>query len=773
MLPIRFRRSFRVYGRIHAAGVLGVMALASCADPCLDDGLLQDQNGGNCPMVSGSATDTATGETESASATDSDSAGDACNDGVRNGDETDVDCGGSCPAGCGDGQGCMADGDCASGDCEGGTCQPTPTCEDGVQNGDETDVDCGGTCPDLCGDGQGCAADDDCESGMCDPETMTCGPGGSCRDGMMNGDETDIDCGGSCKTDCMDGQGCLVGDDCISSQCDPKAMICTSCSDGAQNGDETDVDCGGSCPDDCDDGQGCLVDDDCVSNSCDPDTMVCLPPATCRDGAQNGDETDVDCGGDTCPGCDDGETCMDGGDCLSQVCDPKSDTCTPPACDDGVHNGAETDVDCGGGTCPDCNDGEDCLVDDDCLSGSCDDVGLVCLPPACDDGVQNGDETDVDCGGSCVADCDDGEGCLVGDDCISQVCDPAMFVCLPPACDDGVQNGNETDLDCGGSCGATCETGEDCLTGLDCIDGVCDQGTLTCAPPLTVTAAPSCSEFSGTPVQLNATASGGTGNYTYSWSPAAGLDDATISNPLASPTGFETYTVTVDDGVSMAQDSVTVIESAPFNLQNNCTLFQGNFDGPSANASITYSQGGTVACENGNNDFGLHLCSGVVFQDVLLEGVLGVSNDANDDDMIGLVWGAQDSSHFYSMTWKRIAQNWFGCNVPTGITVKRVEAANFAALTGADVYCPADTAGSTLLLTPAATTTAGWAETETYTVAIAYTTTGSSVTVTRDSDSVQMAQFDVNDATFPSGSFGSTTFSQTNACVGPLNASCL
>lgn len=42
-----------------------------------------------------------------------------CTDGIRNQDETGVDCGGSCA--------------------------PCPTCSDGVQNGAETGVDCGGT----------------------------------------------------------------------------------------------------------------------------------------------------------------------------------------------------------------------------------------------------------------------------------------------------------------------------------------------------------------------------------------------------------------------------------------------------------------------------------------------------------------------------------------------------------------------------------------------------------------------------------------------------
>jgi hypothetical protein len=336
-----------------------------------------------------------------------------------------------------------------------------------------------------------------------------------------------------------------------------------------------------------------------------------------------------------------------------------------------------------------------------------------------------------------------------------------------------VQNGNESDLDCGGTCGNTCETGEDCNTGADCIDDVCDADDLTCAAALTVDAAPSCVDFAGAAVQLTATASGGTGDYTYDWSPAAGLDDPTSATPLASPSGFTTYTVTVDDGVNQASDVATVVDASPFDLQNNCTLFQGAFLGATPLASMTYSSMGTVACEEGNNDFGLHLCDQVVFQDVQLQGILEVTNDGGDDDIVGLVWGAQDASTFYSLSWKRVEQNFFGCAVPAGIVVKRVEALNFVTLNGADVYCPNDTLGSTLLLDPSQTTTDGWEEGEQYLVTIDYLTTGSSITVTRVSDDATIAMFDVDDATFGSGFFGSTTISQENACVGPLNASCL
>lgn len=55
---------------------------------------------------------------------------------------------------------------------------------------------------------------------------------------------------------------------------------------------------------------------------------------------------------------------------------------------------------------------------------------------SCDDGIQNGEETGVDCGGP--------------------DCDPC------PTCDDGIQNGGELGVDCGGDCPNACFQPEDC-----------------------------------------------------------------------------------------------------------------------------------------------------------------------------------------------------------------------------------------------------------------------------------------------------------------------
>lgn len=53
---------------------------------------------------------------------------------------------------------------------------PSPTCVDGIRNGSEADVDCGGPdCP-RCGNGQTCGSRNDCASALCSAGTCAaCG----------------------------------------------------------------------------------------------------------------------------------------------------------------------------------------------------------------------------------------------------------------------------------------------------------------------------------------------------------------------------------------------------------------------------------------------------------------------------------------------------------------------------------------------------------------------------------------------------------------------
>jgi len=110
-----------------------------------------------------------------------------CSNDIRDGDETGVDCGGSCPP------------------CE------TSDCDDGIQNGAETGIDCGGSC-------DACSVSD-------------------CDNGIIDGSETGVDCGGNCPSSC-----------CTSLPNTPPN--CGTCTDLITNGNEWDDDCGGRCYED-------------------------------------------------------------------------------------------------------------------------------------------------------------------------------------------------------------------------------------------------------------------------------------------------------------------------------------------------------------------------------------------------------------------------------------------------------------------------------------------------------------------------------------------
>ncbi len=166
-----------------------------------------------------------------------------CDDGMMNGNETGVDCGGSC--------------------------DPCPTCDDGIKNQGEAGVDCGGPC----------------------------GPCPSCDDNILNQDESDIDCGGSCEP-CLTGAFCNMVTDCISLKCRDSLCVDATCDDGIANQDEERVDCGGPC-------DPCPTCNDGILNQDEEDVDCggqCMPCPTCDDGIANQDEEYIDCGG-SCDEC--------------------------------------------------------------------------------------------------------------------------------------------------------------------------------------------------------------------------------------------------------------------------------------------------------------------------------------------------------------------------------------------------------------------------------------------------------------------------------------
>lgn len=88
----------------------------------------------------------------------------------------------------------------------------------------------------------------------------------------------------------------------------------------------------------------------------------------------------------------------------------------------------------------------------------------------CDNDAIGQDETDIDCGGRACQSCATGRHCLLGTDCESGIC--TNQACQAPSCTDLARNGDETDLNCGGSCGP-CATGHACRVGADCETNAC------------------------------------------------------------------------------------------------------------------------------------------------------------------------------------------------------------------------------------------------------------------------------------------------------------
>lgn len=131
-------------------------------------------------------------------------------------------------------------------------------------------------------------------------------------------------------------------------------------------------------------------------------------------------------------------------------------------------------------------------------------------------------------------------------------------------------------------------------------------------PPTVIGIANAYTVCAGTSVQLNATSIGGV---TYSWSPAAGLSNPNIPNPIAVLTGNTTYTVTASttNGCT-GSDTVAIHVGAGFQLSQTHV----NSTCGSANGSIDLTVIGSGA-------FTYHWNTGATTQDITNIGAGGYS----------------------------------------------------------------------------------------------------------------------------------------------------
>jgi hypothetical protein len=146
----------------------------------------------------------------------------------------------------------------------------------------------------VVGTGDCCTQVDDCEAGDHCSTAFECTPGPGCGDRIVQTDEQCDDGNQSIET-------CAYG-----------PSSCVICMPGCIEVEGEARWCGNEVVDDaseeCDPPNGRTCSDTCQS-------MV--PTHDCTDGEQNGDETDVDCGGTECGHCAIGDACIDDTDCAS------------------------------------------------------------------------------------------------------------------------------------------------------------------------------------------------------------------------------------------------------------------------------------------------------------------------------------------------------------------------------------------------------------------------------------------------------------------------
>jgi hypothetical protein len=220
-----------------------------------------------------------------------------CDDMLKDGNETDVDCGGdpsTCATRCGPGKKCNVDGDCQTGlTCQDGVCCNTPcagACQactaalkgqgaDGIcgpvkAGGGDPHGECTSDPQSSCGDeialcdGSGaCAkwpAGTVCKAASCGGNTLTkaetCAAGACTAPNPPTQECTPYLCKGSaCGTSCTSDAGCVGGYFCSSSQCLAKLASGTACATSNEcvsNSCVTGVCCNSACNGKC---QGCTA----------------------------------------------------------------------------------------------------------------------------------------------------------------------------------------------------------------------------------------------------------------------------------------------------------------------------------------------------------------------------------------------------------------------------------------------------------------------------------------------------------------------------------
>lgn len=133
-----------------------------------------------------------------------------------------------------------------------------------------------------------------------------------------------------------------------------------------------------------------------------------------------------------------------------------------------------------------CERGDQCCAGSSCKGGTCKckdgltDCGKTCKA-CCVDGLRNGQESDIDCGGGCAR-CANGKACGGSNDCRSALCDTGLC----RRCSSSNECGGDANGQC--TCATTADTNEPvCRTSVN-VSGVaacteCPRGTFCFREP--------------------------------------------------------------------------------------------------------------------------------------------------------------------------------------------------------------------------------------------------------------------------------------------------
>ena len=319
--------------------------------------------------------------------------------------------------------------------------------------------------------------------------------------------------------------------------------------------------------------------------------------------------------------------------------------------------------------------------------------------------------------------------------------------------------------------------------GSDCNDT--DEEVASCLA-LTVDAGESMCIAPGAMAQLQAVAMGGDEPYVWDWTPPESLDDPKIDNPIATPMGTTTYTVTVTDSQNdMASDSILVFNKDAELLLDEVACKETNFQWgglPISNWSWNPNPG--ELCQLTNGTPSSSIC-GWSLDNANIQGRFQVKTVA-DDDYVGFLWGIQpfnqktmEPEQFYFMGWKEKSQLGFcGNQSPqsgkAGIIVKRIDVLDSmsAPLTCADFHDPNDTINSVVLADESEFSNMGWLDNIPYLFDLTHTPAGFTIKVIREDNMQVVAEKEFEDDTYPNGQVGFYAFSQQDVCFSQFKTGC-